>query len=72
VLELLTPNLMDISLQPNPSLLVRGIFNLGINSTIREIAVIGNAGTQIIAWFVPTFTAITVGQGVFIRVALAF
>jgi hypothetical protein len=71
-LELLQPNLLDISAQPNPNLLVRAQFNLGINNTIREIAVLGNGGTEILAWGVPTFTAITTGQGVFIRWAIAF
>jgi hypothetical protein len=71
-LELLQPNLLDVSLQPNPNLLVRAQFNLGITDTIREIAVIGNAGQDIIAWGVPTFTNITTGQGVFIRWAIAF
>ena len=72
VLELLTPDLMDTSTQPNPSLLVRALFNLGVNDTIREIAVIGNAGKQTISWNVPTFTSITVGQGVFVRAGIAF
>lgn len=71
-LELLQPNLLDVSIQPNPNLLVRAQFNLGVNGTIREIAVIGNAGTEIIAWGVPTFTPVTTGQGTFIRWALAF
>ena len=71
-LELLQPNLNDISAQPNPNLLVRALFNLGINDTIREIAILGNAGTEIIAWGVPTFTPITTGEGVFIRWGIAF
>lgn len=70
-LELLQPNLLDVSAQPNPNLLVRAQFNLGINDTIREIAVIGNGGTEIVAWGTPTFTPITTGQGVFIRWAIA-
>lgn len=71
-LELLQPNLLDVSLQPNPNLLVRGQFNLGVNATIREIALYGNAGTEIVAWGVPPFTAVTTGQGVFIRWGVAF
>lgn len=72
-LEFLQPNLIDISTEPNPSVLVRAPFSLGVTDTIREIAVIGNSGSDILAWgpLIPG-TAITPGQGIFVRWALGF
>jgi hypothetical protein len=72
-LEFLQPNLVDTSLQPNPSVLVRAPFSLGVTNTIREIAILGDNGNDILAWapLVPG-TAITPGQGIFIRWALGF
>jgi hypothetical protein len=72
-LEFLQPNLLDITTQPNPSLLIRAPFSLGVTDTIREIAVIGNSGNDILAWapIVPG-TPITPGQGIFVRWALGF
>jgi len=72
-LEFLQPNLLDISTEPNPSLLVRAPFSLGVTDTIREIAVLGDNGDDILAWapIIPG-TPITPGQGIFIRWALGF
>jgi len=72
-LEFLQPNLLDISTEPNPSLLVRAPFSLGVTDTIRELAVLGNNGNDILAWgpLVPG-TAITPGQGIFVRWGLGF
>jgi len=72
-LELLQPNLLDISTQPNPSLLVRARFALGITDTIREMAVFGNGGNDLLAWGqITSFAAITPGQGIHVRWGLGF
>lgn len=72
-LGLLQPQLVDISTQPNPSILVRAPFSLGITDTIREIAIFGNAGTDLLAWGpLNPGNAITPGQGIFVRWALGF
>lgn len=72
-LEFLQPNLLDISTEPNPSVLVRAPFSLGVTDTIREIAVLGDNGNDILAWgrLIPG-TAITPGQGIYVRWALGF
>lgn len=73
VLEPLTPALIDISTQPNPSLLVRARLSPGVNDTIREIAVFGNGGNDLMAWGkIDPGTVITVGESVFVRWALGF
>lgn len=72
-LEFLQPNLVNTSTEPNPSLLIRAPFSLGVTNTIREIAIIGNNGTDILAWApLAPGTPITTGQGIFIRWALGF
>lgn len=72
-LELLQPNLLDVSAEPNPSLLVRARFNLGVTDSIREMAVFGNAGDDLLAWGpVLAPVGITPGQGIFVRWGLGF
>jgi len=66
------PNASDITVGQNPSLLIRARFNLGVNDTIREAAVLGNGGTEVLAWFNAGTFPITIGQGVFVNAALGF
>jgi len=72
-LETLQPTLIDVTTEPNPSLLLRTPLAPGLNDTIREIAVLGDSGNDIIAWApVTPGVVITAGNTIFIRWALAF
>ncbi len=64
---------LDITTVPNPSVLVRAPFSLGLTNTIREIAIFGNSGNDMLAWGPLTAgTPITPGQGIFILWGLGF
>lgn len=72
-LEVLQPSLADSSAEPNPSLMIRARVSAGVNDTVREIAILGDNGSDIVAWApVEPSVAITIGQGIFVRWALAF
>ena len=72
-LDLLQPSLISVSTEPNPALMVRGEVSPGINTTVGEMAILGDAGTDIIAWAAfPVGVPISNTQSLFARWAIGF